>query len=188
MVSAGLADEVLTHLGDFLDDHALCALACSERLRWDRSAPQRQTRKDEQEQILQLLGRAECCHDCERATRLLCFASVAPFVGECFWGTNDDRYPDVWFHLEFRSSRRNLPLLRRAVKTFLRGLRALSDLHVLRETLTFRDEFTGDRLRDDGAQHQGDILRQVFDKVTWCAKDVEPYPHNFDIWEPLDQP
>ncbi len=51
MASACLADEVLTHLGDFLDDHALCALACSERLRRDRSAPQRQTRKDEQEQI-----------------------------------------------------------------------------------------------------------------------------------------
>ena len=48
MASACLADEVLTHLGDFLDDHELCALACSERLRWDRSALQRQTRKDEQ--------------------------------------------------------------------------------------------------------------------------------------------
>ena len=58
MASARLADEVLTHLGDFLDDPGLCALACSERMRWDRSSLQRQTRKDEQLHFLQLRGNA----------------------------------------------------------------------------------------------------------------------------------
>ena len=58
---------VLTYLGDFLDDPELCALACSERMRWDRSALQRQTRKDGQLLVLLLSGRAECRDDCERA-------------------------------------------------------------------------------------------------------------------------
>ena len=57
---------VLTYLGDFLDDPELCALACSERMRWDRSALQRQTRKDGQLLVLLLSGRAECRHDWER--------------------------------------------------------------------------------------------------------------------------
>ena len=47
-----LFDEILTHLGDFLDDQALCALASTERLRWEESDSQRQTRKNEQAQFL----------------------------------------------------------------------------------------------------------------------------------------
>ena len=43
----------------------------------------------------------------------------------------------------------------------------MDDLHVLRETLTFRDEFFfGDRTRDDGARHLADIPRRFYDKVT----------------------
>ena len=180
MASACLADEVLTHLGDFLDDRALCALACSERLRWDRSASQRQTRKDEQLYFLQLQGNAECAWDCERAAELL--DHVAPFVGECFWGGPSDLRPDVGFHIEFLSSRSNLPQLHRAVKTFLLGLRGLDDLHVLSETLTFHDEYTGDRTFDDGARHQADILRRLSQKLVQCATDLEPYPHNSGSW------
>ena len=182
MASAGLADEVLTHLGDFLDDHALCALACSERLRQDRSAPQRQTRKDEQEQILQLLGNAECAWDCERAAQLLDHVRIEPFVEECFWGSDDDLRPDVWFHIEFRSSRRKLPQLCQAVKRFLLGLRGLDDLHVLSETLTFHHEYTGYRTFNDGVRHEADILRRLFQKLIRCATVVEPYPHKVGTW------
>ena len=181
MASACLADEVLTHLGDFLDDHALCALACSERLRWDRSASQRQTRKDEQKQVLQLQGNAEWPWDCERAAELL--DRIAPFVSGCFWGRPSELLPDVgFFHIEFISSRSDIPQLHRAVKTFLLGLRGLDDLHVLSETLTFRDEYTGDRTFDDGVRHEADILHRLFQKLIQCAKDVEPYLHNFGIW------
>ena len=180
MASACLADEVLTHLGDFLDDHALCALACSERLRWDRSALQRQTRKDEQKHFLQLQGRAECPWDCERAAELL--DHVAPFVGECFWGGTSDLRPDVWFHIEFLSSRSDLPQLHRAVKTFLLGLRGLDDLHVLSETLTFHDEYTGYRTFDDGVRHQAGILCRLFQKLVRRANDLVPNPHNFGFW------
>ena len=180
MASACLADEVLTHLGDFLDDRALCALACSERLRWDRSASQRQTRKDEQLYFLQLQGNAECAWDCECAAELQ--EDVAPFVRECFWGGPNDLRPDVWFHIEFISSRSDLPQLPRAVKTFLLGLRGLDDLHVLSETLTFHDEYTGYRTFDDGVRHEADILRRLFQKLIRCATVVEPYPHNVGTW------
>ena len=65
------------------------------------------------------------------------------------------------------SSRQTLPLLRRALKAFLRDLRDMDDLHVLRETLTFHDEFFfGDRTRDDGAQRRADLPRRFYDKVT----------------------
>ena len=60
MAGARLADEILTHMGEFMDDPGLCALACSERMRWDRSSLQRQTRKNEQLQFLQLRGHTEC--------------------------------------------------------------------------------------------------------------------------------
>ena len=71
------------------------------------------------------------------------------------------------FRLDLCSSRQTLPLLRRALKAFLRDLRDMDDLHVLRETLTFRDEFFfGDRTRDDGARHLADIPRRFYDKVT----------------------
>ena len=164
MASARLADEVLTHMGDFLDDPGLCALACSERMRWDRSSLQRQTRKDEQLHVLLLSGRAECRDDCERAALQLGGVNVEPFLGECFWGGRHEL--DLRFHVEFCSSRRDLPLLCLAVETWLGRLQAMSDMHVLRETLTFHDEFTGDRLYDDGAYHRFDIPRRVFDKVT----------------------
>ena len=180
MAGARLADEVLTHLGDFLDDPGLCALACSERMRWDRSSLQRQTRKDEQLQFLQLRGNAECPWDCERVAGLL--DRIAPFVSECLWGSTDDLRPDVWFHIEFVSRRCDLSQLHRAIKTFLFGLRGLEDLHVLSETLTFHDEYTGYRTFDDGARHQADILRRLPHKLVRRATVLEAYPHNFGTW------
>ena len=70
------------------------------------------------------------------------------------------------------------------MKTFLLGLRGLDDLHVLSETLTFHDEYTGDRTFDDGARHQADILRRLSQKLVWRASDLEPYSHNFGAWLP----
>ena len=180
MASARLADEVLTHLGDFLDDPELCALACSERMRWDRSSLQRQTRKDEQLHVLLLSGRAECRDDCECAAVQLGGVNVEPFLGECFWGGRHEL--DLRFHVEFCSSRRDLPLLCLAVETWLGRLQAMSDMHVLRETLTFHDEFTGDRRYDDGAYHRFDIPRRVFDKVARHCRRARPWDMDFIVW------
>ena len=116
MAGARLADEILTHMGDFLDDPGLCALACSERMRWDRSSLQRQTRKDEQLLFLQLRGHAECPRDCERAAGLL--GRIWIFVSDCFWGAPCECRPGVFFHIEFVSRRCDLPQLHRAVKNF----------------------------------------------------------------------
>ena len=100
-------------------------------------------------------------------------------MGECFWGGGHEL--DVRFHVEFRSSRRDLPLLCRAVETYLDRLRALSGVQVLRETFTFRDEFTGHRLGDDGAYHRFDIPRRVFDKVTPQGRRARPWDMDFDV-------
>ena len=175
MASARLP--VLTYLGDFLDDPELCALTCSERMRWDHSALQRQTRKDGQPFVLLLSGRAECPHDGERAYELLNRVHIAPFVGECFWGGGYEL--DVRFHVDFRSSRRDLPLLCRAVEAYLGRLRDLSGVQVLRETFTFRDEFTGHRLGDDGAYHRFDIPRRVLEKVTRQCRRARPWDMDF---------
>ena len=89
---------------------------------------------------------------------------------------------DLRFHVEFCSSRRDLPLLCLAVETWLGRLQAMSDTHVLRETLTFLDEFTGDRLYDDGAYHRFDIPRRVFDKVTRHCRRARPWDMDFNVW------
>ena len=174
MAIARLPAGVLSHLGDYLDDAGLCMHASSERDRWAHSARQRQARKDGQLQFLLLSGVAECASDCDRACELLSGDAIAPFVGECTWGEGGQE-PDPRFHVNFRASRRDLPLLCRAVETFLDGLRALIDAHLLRETLTFSDEFTGMRLMDDGACHRIDIPRRVLDKVTRQCRRARPW-------------
>ena len=71
-----------------------------------------------------------------------------------------------------------------ALKTFLHGLRLLSDLHTLRETLTFRDECVGDRAYDNGDHRQADVLRRVFEKVTLRCHEVMLWGGNFRVWLP----
>ena len=171
MAFARLPAGVLSHLGDYLDDAGLCTHASSERDRWAHSARQRQARKDGQLQFLLLSGVAECAGDCDGACALLSGGAIAPFVGECTWGEGGDPR----FHVNFRASRSDLPLLCRAVETFLDGLRALIDAHLLRETLTFSDEFTGMRLMDDGACHRIDIPRRVLEKVTRRCQKARPW-------------
>ena len=41
----------------------------------------------------------------------------------------------------------------------------LVDMHILTETLTFREEYTEDRTHDNGAQHRADIALRFYDKV-----------------------
>ena len=185
MAIARLADEVLTLLGDFLDDPELCAYACSQRVRWECSTLQRQTRKDEQLLFLQLMGRAECPLDCERAAGLL--DRIATYVGECFWGSKWDDRPDVWFHIEFATSRCDISRLHRAVRKLLIGLEDLDDLHVLRETLTFRDEYTGERIFDDGEYNQVDILRRLPQKLARRVPSLKAYPYLYDTWVPIEE-
>ena len=171
MAFARLPAGVLSHLGDYLDDAGLCMHACSERDRWARSARQRQARKDGQLQFLLLTGLAECDSDCNRAGVLLNSDAIATFVEDSTWGEGGDPR----FHVNFRASRSDLPLLCRAVETFLDGLRGLIDAHLLRETLTFSDEFTGMRLMDDGAWHRVDIPRRVLEKVTRQCRKARPW-------------
>ena len=184
MPIARLADEVFTLLGDFSDDPELCAIACSDHTRWESSTSQRQTRKDEQILYLQLEGRAECPLDCERAAELL--DRIAPFVGECVWGTDDDRYPDVSFHIEFSTYRCEIDFgLHRAVRNFLIELGDLDDLHVLRETLTFRDEYTGERIFDRGKYHKCDILHRLPQKLARRVPILPVWPYQHNTWVPV---
>ena len=134
----------------------------------DKCASEKQM-QDKQQQTVQLMGRAQCHQDCQRVVRLLYASSVAPFVFENFWHSNDDYFPDVLLHLEFRCSRQNLPLLCRALEAFLQDLCDLSDMHVLTETLTFREEYTGQRLFDNGAQHRAEIALRFYDRVRSVA-------------------
>ena len=96
---------------------------------------------------------------------LLQFSDTAPFLGECFWDDDVETPFEKLLHIEFHCKRRNLSSLQRAVKTFLQDLRQIDDFRVLRETLTFSDEFTGVRLNDNGEHHQADICCRLVDKV-----------------------
>ena len=132
---------------------------------------------------LQLEGRAECPLDCERAAELL--DRIEFYVCECFWGRDDDRYPDVSFHIEFCTCRGDISGLRKALRKFLTELEDLDDLHVLRETLTFRDEYTGERIPDDGEYHKVDILRRLPHKLARRVPNLPEYPHQYNTWSPV---
>ena len=129
----------------------------------DRVTSEKQLQNNLQ-QTLRLMGRAECEEDCSRAVTLLYASSVAPFVSQSFW-SHDEHCPDVVLNLEFRCSRQDLPLLCHALVAYLQDLCSLTDMHALTETLTFREEYTGQRLYDNGTQHRGDIALRFYDRV-----------------------
>ena len=133
-------------LGTLLDDKTYCRVTRAERMLWDQSAPERQWRKGEQRLTARLRGKAECHVDCEGVALLLQFSDTAPFLSNCFWDDDLEAPFEVTLHIEFCCIRRNLSLLQSAIRTFLQDLRHIEDLHVLRETMTFSDEFTGVRL------------------------------------------
>ena len=167
-----------------MDDPGLCALACSERMRWDRSSLQRQTRKDEQLLFLQLRGHADCPRDCERAAELL--NRIWIFVSDCHWGSPYCCGSDVYFHIEFVSRRRDLPLLHRAIKTFLLRLRGLH-LRTLSETLNFHDEYSGFWTFDGGTRRHADLLCRLSWKLVRRAAVSEPYRHNYGAWMGVEE-
>ena len=85
------------------------------------------------------------------------------------------------------TSRDDISRLHRAVRKFLIGLEDLDDLHVLRETLTFRDEYTGDRISDDGEHHQVDSLRRLPQKLTRRVPSLKAYPYLYDTCVPIEE-
>ena len=152
-------------LGTLLDDKTYCRVTRAERMLWDQSAHERQQRKEEQRLTATLRGRAECHVDCEGVALLLQFSDTAPFLSNCFWVGDLEAPFEVTLHIEFCCVRRDLSLLRSAIRTFLQDLLQIEDLHVLRETLTFSDEFTGVRLYDNGRHYRSDIPRRLFGKA-----------------------
>ena len=156
---------LFTSLSECLDDQTLCRLSCAECLSRDLIFSQRQQRNQEQPLTLRLKGRAECDVDCEGVALLLQFSDTAPFLGQCFWDDNVETPSEQLLHIEFQCKRKTLLSLHRAVKTFLLDLRQIDDFHVLRETLTFSDEFTEVRLYDNGKHHKADICCRLVDKV-----------------------
>ena len=175
MVGTRLADEILTEMGEFLDDPGLCALACSERARWDRSSLQRQARKDGQLLFLHLRGHADCPRDCERAAELL--QHIWVFVSDCRWGSLRCCRSDVYFNIEFVSRRCDIPQLYEAVKTYLTRLRRLP-LRTLSETLHFHDEYSGIWTFDGGTRRHADLLCRLSRKLVRRAAGAEPYRQN----------
>ena len=135
-----------TGLSQYLDDRTLCQLSCAESLSHSLTCEQRQHRKQEQPLTVRLKARTECDVDCQGVALLLRFSETAPFVGQVFWVDDAETLFDKLLHIEFICQRKTLLSLHRAVKIFLQDLRQIDVLYVLRETLTFSDEFTRVRL------------------------------------------
>ena len=168
-----IADDPLCFmiLGTLLDDRTFCRMTRAERMLWNQSAPQRQWRKGEQQLTVRLRGKAECHVDCEGVALLLQFSDTAPFLSNCFWDDDLEVPFEATLHVEFCCIRRNLSLLQLAIQTFLQDLRQIEDLHILRDTLTFSDEFTGVRLYDNGKHYRSDIPRRLFSKAIALTVD-----------------
>ena len=113
------------------------------------SASDRASQKlqDNAQQIVQLMGRANSHRDCQRLVRLLDASRAAPFVYETFWHSDDEYFPDVSVHLEFRCKPQDLSRLCWAVESLLQDLCNVPELNVLTDTLTFTEEYSGRPVR-----------------------------------------
>ena len=118
---------------------------------------------------VQLMGRANNHKDCQHLVRLLYASRAAPFIHENFWHSDDEYFPDVLLHLEFRCSRQNLSRLRWALEAFLQSLCNLPELDVLADTLTFSEDYTGQRLHDHGTQHRANMALRFYNRVQSVA-------------------
>ena len=125
--------------------------------------------QDNAQQIVQLMGRANNHKDCQHLVRLLYASRAAPFVYENFWHSDDEYFPDVLVHLEFRCSHQNLSRLCWALEAFLQNLCNLPELDVLADTLTFSEDYTGQRLYDHGTQHPANMALRFYDRVKSVA-------------------
>ena len=135
------------------------------------SASDRASQKlqDNAQQTVQLMGRANNHKDCQHIVRLLYASRTAPFVEENFWHSDDEYFPDVLVHLEFRCSRQNLSRLCWALEAFLQNLCNLPELDILADTLTFSEDYTGQRLYDHGTQHRANMALRFYDRVKSVA-------------------
>ena len=135
------------------------------------SASDRASQKlqDNAQQIVQLMGRANSHRDCQRLVRLLDASRAAPFVFENFWHSDDEYFPDVVVHLEFRCSRQNLSRLCWSIESLLQDLCNLPELNVLADTLTFSEEYSGQRLYDRGNQHRANFALRFYSNVKSVA-------------------
>ncbi len=121
------------------------------------------------QQIVQLMGRANSHRDCQRLVRLLDASRAAPFVFENFWHSDDEYFPDVVVSVEFRCSRQDLSRLCWAIESLLQDLCNVPELNVLTDTLTFSEEFSGQRMYDRGNQHRANFALRFYKYVKSVA-------------------
>ena len=135
------------------------------------SASDRASQKlqDNAQQIVQLMGRANTHRDCQRLVRLLDASRAAPFVFENFWHSDDEYFPDVVVSVEFRCSRQDLSRLCWAIESLLQDLCNIPELNVLTDTLTFSEEYSGQRLYDRGNQHRANFALRFYKYVKSVA-------------------
>ena len=135
------------------------------------SASDRASQKlqDNAHQIVQLMGRANSHRDCQRLVRLLDASRAAPFVYENFWHSDDEYFPDVVVSVEFRCSRQDLSRLCWAIESLLQDLCNVPELNVLTDTLTFSEEYSGQRMYDRGNQHRANFALRFYKYVKSVA-------------------
>ena len=163
---------LVTGISLYLDDKTLCRLSCAEHLTHSLTREQRQHRQQEQPLTVRLKGRTECDMDCASIHLLLQYSETAPFVSQVFWIDAADSVFDKLLHIEFSCQRKTLLPLHEAVKIFLEDLLQIEVFHVLRETLTFSDEFTGNRTFDSGSFHRADVCNRLVAKASHKPKEV----------------
>ncbi len=157
-------------LSQYLDDQTLCRLSCAERLTHSLTCEQRQHRQQEQPLTVRLKGRTECDMDCASIDLLLQYSETAPFVSQVFWVDDAETIFDKLLHIEFSCQRKTLLSLHKAVKIFLEDLLEIEVFYVLRETLTFNDEYAGNRMYDNGSFHRADVCGRLVVKASHLPK------------------
>ena len=161
---------LVTGLSEYMDDQTICRLSCAERLTRSLTCEQRQHRQQEQPLTLRLKGRTECDMDCASISLLLQYSETAPFVSQVFWVDDAETMFDKLLHIEFSCTRKTLVSLHEAVKIFLEDLLHIEVFYVLRETLTFSDEYTGIREYDNGSFHRADVCNRLVAKASHLPK------------------
>ena len=121
------------------------------------------------QQTVQFTGRANSHKDCQRLVQLLYASRAAPFVHETFWYSDDEYFPDVLVYLEFRCKPQDLSRMCWAVESLLQDLCDVPELNVLTDTLTFTEEYSGQRLHDRGNQHRANFALRFYSNVKSVA-------------------
>ena len=161
---------LVSGISTYLEDKTLCQLSCAEHLTHSLTRAQRQYQQQEQPLTVRLKGRTECDLDCASVHLLLQYSEAAPFVSQVFWIDDAWTMFDKLLHIEFSCQRKTLLKLHDAVKIFLEDLLQIEVFHVLRETLTFSDEFTGNRMYDNGKYHRADVCNRLVARASHLPK------------------